>query len=177
MWGSHQIGPTGCEGNEKDRPCLQPESTVPSEERWTVPVLQRFKSEKCERNPRPHEPKVAACRTRVSRSLVRQVLAMSYRRFAEKEAKAKTVESFGMSADHSLRDAMERCSVCLEHRSCFRATGDCEDRACPGWFCQAGWCRFQSRLHWTRNRLFDPFWQGSLKDTFSPFETWFVSPK
>jgi len=134
-----------------EAPALQRSSSVPDGSRRmalapAAPVLLRFRSDKTEKvgtvtqehHAMPSDPKPKNKVVVSNRTLAQAVLAMSYRKIAEREAKSlKKITDFGLNGSYSMETkSLERCGICLEMAPCTQSAGElCQARSCEGWFC------------------------------------------
>ena len=142
-----------------EAPTLQRSTSSPGDNmsRMTAPVLLRFRSDKVDKiatqvidwaqampssitepsTKQPHKIKSALS----NRKLAQAVLAISYRRIAEREAKfvQRKITDFGLNGTYSVRTNSEssKCAICLEMAPCLQTAGElCSERSCEGWFCR-----------------------------------------
>mmetsp|Transcript_9081 Transcript_9081/g.18574 ORF Transcript_9081/g.18574 Transcript_9081/m.18574 type:complete len:446 (-) Transcript_9081:244-1581(-) len=128
-----------------------------------APVLLRFRSDKGEKMAnvqavqvdwgqampsamteparKPLQPVPVASKTKSllsNRKLAQAVLAISYRRIAERASVRRKITDFGLNGSYSMetKSELSRCAICLEMAPCLQSAGDlCRDRNCEGWFC------------------------------------------
>eukprot|EP00438_Fugacium_kawagutii_P031630 Skav216554 [mRNA] locus=scaffold1776:371671:373026:- [translate_table: standard] len=140
-----------------EAPSLHRSSSSPA--RMAAPVLLRFRSDKAEKvanivsdwaqampsmmEPSTHKQLVAVKFPKAlsNRKLAAAVLAISYRRIAEREAaKSRKVTDFGLNGSYSMETKTEtsRCAICLELApGTLQSAGElCKERSCDKWFCR-----------------------------------------